>query len=104
MSYTIKEISKKMGITPYTLRFYEKEGVLPIVDRDANGVRMFNEHYIDCIETVQALRSTGLPLAEIKQYVELYKIGNSTLQQRKKLLVLQKSKVECLLDIQILSP
>ncbi|MGO4183446.1 MerR family transcriptional regulator [Paenibacillus sp. MCAF9] len=94
MGYTMKEISKKMGITPYTLRFYEKEGVLPIADRDANGVRMFNEHYIDCIETVQALRSTGLPLAEIKQYVELYKMGDSTLQQRKKLLVLQRSKVE----------
>lgn len=94
MGYSMKEISQKMGITPYTLRFYEKEGVLPIVDRDANGVRMFSEHYIDCIETVQALRSTGLPLAEIKQYVELYKNGNSTLQERKKLLVHQKSKVE----------
>ncbi|MDF2683246.1 MAG: MerR family transcriptional regulator [Brevibacillus sp.] len=94
MGYSMKEISKKMGITPYTLRFYEKEGVLPIVERDANGVRMFNEHYIDCIETVQALRSTGLPLAEIKQYAELYKMGDSTLQQRKELLVIQKSNVE----------
>ncbi|NHN29697.1 MerR family transcriptional regulator [Paenibacillus agricola] len=94
MAYTVKEISEKTGITPYTLRFYEKEGVLPIVDRDANGARMFSEHYIDCVETVQALRSTGLPLAEIKQYVELYKNGNSTLQQRKKMLVHQKSKVE----------
>ncbi|QGQ99343.1 MerR family transcriptional regulator [Paenibacillus psychroresistens] len=94
MAYTVKEVSQKTGITPYTLRFYEKEGVLPIVDRDANGARMFNDHYIDCVETVQALRSTGLPLAEIKQYVELYKNGNSTLQQRKKLLVNQKDKVE----------
>jgi DNA-binding transcriptional MerR regulator len=94
MAYTVKEISEKTGITPYTLRFYEKEGVLPIVDRNANGARMYSEHYIDCIETVQALRSTGLPLAEIKQYVELYKSGNSTLQPRKKLLVRQKSKVE----------
>ncbi|WP_248924673.1 MerR family transcriptional regulator [Paenibacillus hamazuiensis] len=94
MAYTVKEISKKTGISPYTLRFYEKEGVLPTVDRDANGVRMFNEHYIDCIEMVQALRSTGLPLTEIKQYVELYKRGESTLQQRKKMLARQKSKVE----------
>ena len=58
------------------------------------GCRIFSEHYIDCIETVQALRSIGLPLAEIKQYVELYKSGDSTLQQRKNLLVHQKSKVE----------
>ena len=38
MGYSIKEFSEKMGITPYTLRFYEKEGVLPTADRDANGV------------------------------------------------------------------
>ncbi len=94
MTYTVKEISKKTGISPYTLRFYEKEGVLPVVERNANGVRMFNEHYIDCIEMVQALRSTGLPLAEIKEYVELYKSGDSTLPERKIMLAHQKSKVE----------
>lgn len=94
MGLSMKEISEKMGITPYTLRFYEKEGVLPIAERNAMGVRIFSEHYIDCIETVQALRSTGLPLAEIKQYVEFYKCGDSTLKERKKLLVHQKSKVE----------
>lgn len=94
MAYTIKEIVKKTGISPYTLRFYEKEGVLPTVDRDANGVRKFSEHYIDCVETVQALRSTGLPLAEIKQYVELYKSGDRTLHLRKTMLANQKSKVE----------
>lgn len=94
MNFSMKEISEKTGITPYTLRFYEKEGVLPIAERNAKGVRMFSEHYIDCIETVQALRSTGLPLAEIKQYVELYKCGDSTLKGRKKLLAQQKSKVE----------
>lgn len=94
MAYTIKEIVKRTGITPYTLRFYEKEGVLPAVDRDANGVRKFNEHYVDCVEMVQALRSTGLPLAEIKQYVELYKSGDRTLHLRKTMLVNQKNKVE----------
>ena len=94
MTYTVKEISQKTGISPYTLRFYEKEGVLPVVERNANGVRKFDEHYIDCIEMVQALRSTGLPLAEIKEYVELYKSGDSTLPERKVMLARQKSKVE----------
>ncbi|MFB5762416.1 MerR family transcriptional regulator [Paenibacillus medicaginis] len=94
MTYTVKEISQKMGISPYTLRFYEKEGVLPVVERNASGARMFNEHYLDCIEMVQALRSTGLPLAEIKEYVELYKSGDSTLPERRIMLAHQKSKVE----------
>lgn len=94
MAFTVKEISQKTGISPYTLRFYEKEGVLPVVERNANGVRKFDEHYIDCIEMVQALRSTGLPLAEIKEYVELYKSGDSTLPDRRIMLARQKSKVE----------
>jgi DNA-binding transcriptional MerR regulator len=94
MAYTVKDVSEKTGITPYTLRFYEKEGVLPSIDRDTNGVRMFSDSDIDWIETVQALRSTGLPLDEIKQYLELYKGGDRTLQERRKMLAHQKEKVE----------
>lgn len=94
MLYTVKEVSEKTGITPHTLRFYEKEGVLPNVDRDVSGGRVYNDTNIDWIETVQALRSTGLPLAEIKQYNELYRAGDSTLQQRKGMLAHQKYKVE----------
>ncbi|MEK3733002.1 MULTISPECIES: MerR family transcriptional regulator [Paenibacillus] len=94
MAFTMKEVVERTGISPYTLRFYEKEGVLPAVDRDANGVRKFSDHYVDCVEMVQALRSTGLPLAEIKEYAELYKSGNRTLPLRKMMLLSQKNKVE----------
>lgn len=94
MAYTVKEVSDKTGVSAYTLRFYEKEGVLPQIDRDMNGMRMFDESIIDWIETVQALRSTGLSLGEIRQYLELYRDGNTTLEQRKEILSLQKSKVE----------
>lgn len=94
MAYTVKEVSEKMGITTHTLRFYEKEGVLPPIDRNMNGGRMYTDIDMDMIETVQALRSTGLSLGEIKQYVELYNAGDSKLQERKSLLAQQKSKVE----------
>lgn len=94
MAYTVKEVAERTGVSAYTLRFYEKEGVLPNVDRDVNGVRMFSDANIDWIETVQALRSTGLPLEEIKQYLELYKEPERTLQQRKEMLATQKNKVE----------
>ncbi|OBZ18474.1 MerR family transcriptional regulator [Bacillus sp. FJAT-27264] len=94
MAYTVKDVSEKTGITAYTLRFYEKEGVLPPIDRNNNGGRMYTDFDIDMIETVQALRSTGLSLDEIKQYVELYNTGDSKLQERKGLLARQKSKVE----------
>ncbi|NQX45476.1 MerR family transcriptional regulator [Paenibacillus tritici] len=94
MTYTVKEVSGKMGITPYTLRFYEKEGVIAPVERNKNGERMYTDSDMDMIGTVQALRSTGLSLGEIKQYVELYHAGDSKLQERKSLLARQKSKVE----------
>jgi len=57
-------------------------------------VRLYSDTDIDWIITVQALRSTGLSLGEIKHYTELYKSGDSTLQQRKDILSLQKGKVE----------
>ncbi len=94
MGYTIKEVSEKTGISAHTLRFYEKEGLLPDIERNANGVRMYCDDNITWIETVQALRSTGLPLTEIKQYLELYRSKDSTLEQRKELLLHQKNKVE----------
>ncbi|MNW31545.1 HTH-type transcriptional regulator AdhR [compost metagenome] len=94
MAYTVKEVSEKTGISPYTLRFYEKEGVLPPIDRDMNGMRIFDDSIIDWIESVLALRSTGLSLGEIRQYLELYQDKNTTLDQRKEILSLQKGKVE----------
>lgn len=94
MGYTIKEVSEKTGISTHTLRFYEKKGLLPNVDRNANGIRIFCDDHITWIETVQALRSTDLPLSEIKQYLELYNEGDKTLQQRRVMLAHQKGKVE----------
>ncbi|GGG85873.1 MerR family DNA-binding protein [Paenibacillus radicis (ex Gao et al. 2016)] len=61
---------------------------------DRNGIRSYSDNNLDWIETVQALRSTGLSLTEIKQYIELYKGGDSTLPDRKNMLAHQKMKVE----------
>lgn len=94
MAYTVKEVSEKTGISAYTLRFYEKEGVLPPIERDMNGMRIFDDSIIDWIESVLALRSTGLSLGEIRKYLELYQDKNTTLEERKEILSLQKSKVE----------
>lgn len=94
MTYTIKDVSKKTGITSHTLRFYEKKGVLPYAERNENGIRLYDQSSIDWIETILALRSTGIPLAEIKEYVELHKDGDQTLQQRKEIMTEHKLRVE----------
>ncbi|MEK3916034.1 MerR family transcriptional regulator [Paenibacillus sp. FSL H7-0331] len=94
MSYTVNDVSKKTGISAHTLRFYEKQGVLPYAERNDNGVRLYDESSIEWIETIISLRSTGMPLAELKQYVELHKEGDQTLLERKKMMVDHKVRVE----------
>lgn len=91
---TIKEISEEIGISPYTLRYYEREGILPFVKRDPNGIRIYDEESLEWLDFILSLRSTGMPLAEIKQYVELYQEGESTLQLRKEMMLKHKEKVE----------
>lgn len=94
MLYSIKEVTEMTGVSAYTLRFYEKEGVLPHVKRDEHGNRTYIQGDMEWIETVQVFRSTGLSLGEIKEYLELYQGGNSTLQRQKELMVQQKENVE----------
>ncbi|MBG9915311.1 MerR family transcriptional regulator [Bacillus sonorensis] len=93
-TYTIKEVSEMTGISNYTLRFYEKEGVLPSVKRDESGKRAYDEENIEWLHFVVALRSTGMPLSEIKQYVNWYKEGDSSLPKRKQMMIDHKAKIE----------
>ncbi|XXM72683.1 MerR family transcriptional regulator [Lysinibacillus sphaericus] len=92
--YRIKEITEKTGLTGPTLRYYEKEGVLPFVERDGRGNRIYNDRNIEWIRFILAMLSTGMPIAELKKYVELYKQGDSTLMERKQLMITHKQKVE----------
>lgn len=94
LTYTIKEITKKTGLTAPTLRFYEKEEVLPFVQRDVNGNRVYTDENISWIHFILALRSTGMPISELKRYVKLYKQGNVTIQERRKMMLDHKQKVE----------
>ena len=69
MKYTIKEVSEIIGISAYTLRYYDKEGLLPNVERDKNGIRLFNEKNLQWIYLIQCLRKTNMPLKDIKHYI-----------------------------------
>ncbi|WP_286155032.1 MerR family transcriptional regulator [Bacillus sp. FJAT-27264] len=94
MGYSIKAISQKSGLSPYTLRYYEKEGVLPLVARDENGNRCFHDEDIDLISLICCLKDTGMPIAEIKQFVALSKEGGGTLPERRKLLMEHKLEID----------
>lgn len=94
MGYSIKTISQKSGLSQYTLRYYEREGLLPYVSRDEHGNRCFDDEDLDLISWICCLRDTGMPIAEIKKFVELSQAGKDTFADRRKLLMEHKLHIE----------
>lgn len=93
-TYSIGEVARLMGMTTHTLRFYDKEGLLPNVRKNSVGLRRFTEDDINWLLVLDCLKSTGLPLKEIRYYIELAQQGSSTLQERMNMFLRQKKRVE----------
>lgn len=85
MYYSIGEVSKSTGIASSTLRYYDKEGLFPTMGRSNGGIRVFTEMEIGALKMIECLKSTGLSIKEIKQYMEWEKEGDTTLQERRDL-------------------
>lgn len=94
MSYQIKEVSELLGISIYTLRYYERIGLLNNVKRDQYGRREFSEDDILTLNTVECLKQTGMSLQNIKRYVQLVGEGIDTAPERLQLFERQQAKVE----------
>ncbi len=94
MTYTIKEFSQKVNLSPYTLRYYEKEGLLPSSKRLNNSHRVYSESDIPWITLICCLRSTGMSVSNLKHYAELCEQGDKTVQERKQIILHQKQKIE----------
>lgn len=86
---TIKEVSEKYSISQDTLRFYEKVGIIRPVSRK-NGIRNYGEKELANIEFVVCMRSAGLSIETLAEYIRLFDEGDSTAEQRKQLLVTQR--------------
>lgn len=82
MTYSISEVSKKFNISPFTLRFYDKQGLMPFVKRDAAGRRAFSDDDLDFVSLIICLKQSGLELEEIRQFVEMTQEGDATLAGR----------------------
>ncbi|MFC0523791.1 MerR family transcriptional regulator [Pontibacillus salicampi] len=98
MEYTIGEVSKKLDMSTYTLRFYEKEGLLPSIKRNQQGIRKFNEDNLYWIDMVRCFRDTGMSLQDVKHIVDLTNEGHDTLEERKHILQEHKAKVQQQMD------
>lgn len=91
---TIKEVSEKYDITPDTLRYYERVGVIPEVTRTPGGIRDFSETDINWVENAICMRSAGVPVEMIIEYVRLFQLGDETFEARCNLLKEARTEVE----------
>lgn len=91
--YRIKDVSELLGVSTYTLRYYEKIGLLNFVKRDENGIREFEPADLMTINTIICLKETGMSLKNIKEYLKLADDGLNSVEKRKKLFLEQKQKV-----------
>ena len=73
--YTIAQASEEVELTPYTLRYYEKEGLLPNVIKDSAGRRKYHDDDLQRIGFIKCLKGTGMSLKQIKEYGDLYEQG-----------------------------
>ena len=93
MLYSISEVAQQMGVSVHTLRYYDKEGLLPFVER-VNGRRMFKDSDFSCLKIISCLKNTGMPLKEIRRYMELCQLGDASLLQRQEIILEQKRSIE----------
>ena len=90
---TITEVSKKFDVSQDTLRYYERIGLIPSVNRNKSGIRNYTEEDCRWVEFVKCMRSAGLPIEVLIEYVGLFQQGDETTGARKELLIEQRKQL-----------
>ena len=103
--YTIKDAARIMGVPTSTIRYYDKEGLLPFVERLASGYRIFTEKDIATLRIIDCLKKTGMSIKEIRQFSSWLEQGDSSLQQsydmfleRRRVVKQQMAELQKILD------
>lgn len=87
---TIAEMSKRVGLSSDTLRYYERVGLIPKIKRNKNGIREYTEEDCIKIEFIKCMRKAGLPINVLKEYMALLQQGDTTTEARKQILIEQR--------------
>lgn len=90
---TITEVSKKYDLSADTLRYYERIGLIPKVNRNKNGIRDYTPQDCGWVEFIKCMRSAGLPVEVLIEYVELFQQGDTTAEARKEILIDQRRQL-----------
>ncbi|MBL1226619.1 MerR family transcriptional regulator [Enterococcus sp. BWR-S5] len=93
MTYTIKEVSELFDLSIYTLRYYDKQGLLPFVSKNKSGYREFTDSDLGFIHTICCLKNTGMAIKDIRTYISYCMEGTSTISAREQLLSQHRKNV-----------
>ena len=94
MTYSIGEISQRLDIAPSALRYYEKEGLLPFVERSDSGIRQFTDIDLEWLIIIDSLKKTGMPLKEIKEFVKMFEERDSTIVRRLEIVLRHREVIQ----------
>ncbi len=92
--YTVNDISKMTGLSKHAIRYYDNENLLPFVSRSKSNIRLFSDYDIVWLKTVNCLRYSGLPIAQIKNYIKMCLLGDETIIDRAKIIFKQEKVLE----------
>lgn len=90
----IKKASQLCGVSADTIRYYEKIGLIPPVKRNQSGIRAFDEEDLRWIVFSRQMRTAGLSIESLAEYLSLFQVGNETIPERKELLADQISALK----------
>ncbi|PZF97556.1 MerR family transcriptional regulator [Micromonospora endophytica] len=92
-TFAVSEAADRVGLSTYTLRWYEQEGLVAPVGRDSAGRRRYTQHDVNWLLLLTRLRRTGMPIRDMRRYVELARQGESTLGARRALFEEHRERV-----------
>ena len=94
MTYTVGEMAKLLGIPASTLRYYDREGLLPFVERSSGGIRRFRDSDMEWLRVITCMKSAGMSLRDIREYIQLALRGDDTIEDRLRLFLRQRAALE----------
>lgn len=92
--YTIGEAAKELRMPASTLRYYDGKGLFPDVARSQGGMRMYTEDDLEWARFIERLKASGMPIAEIKSYIDLYRQGDETIEERRRIVYERRAALE----------
>ncbi|WP_352400696.1 MerR family transcriptional regulator [Anaerotignum sp.] len=94
MHYSIGEMAKQLGVASSTLRYYDKEGLLPFMERSHGGMRVFKEEDYEFLKIIECLKTTGMQIKDIREFIYMVIQGDDTIDDRLQLFRKRKQEVE----------